>query len=306
MNKENGVHSVFMLRPNNFGFNNDTKSSNPWQNDINFDQKYIAKKATQEFDDMVEVLTRHDIKVHVLKDSLSAKLPDAIFLNNWFTITPHHDLFLFPLASESRRGERRRELIAQIQAIANIKNTVDLSDFEKEQMFLESTGSIVFDYIHKYAFASISGRTNEKLFDMFCSKINYKGFVFNCFDLKGLPIYHTNVLLSIASEYAIVCLDTIENNLEKAYLSKLLEKCGKEIIKISIHQMLNFAGNCMEVYDQKGLSKLVISRTGYSALKADQIAKIEKYSEFVIVNISIIERVGGGSARCMMMGIPTF
>lgn len=295
-----------MLRPNNFGFNNDTKNSNPWQNNVKFDQKYIASKALSEFDEMVEVLTSHQIKVHILKDSLSEKLPDAIFLNNWFTITPENDLFLFPLAYESRRGERRFELIEQIQDALNIQNTYDLSHFEKEQIFLESTGSIVFDYEYKRAYASISDRTNEKLFDSFCAKIDYKGFVFNCFDLKGLPIYHTNVLLSIASAYAIVCLDTIESNLEKAFMKKLLEQSEKVVIDISIHQMLSFSGNCLEVYDNNGKSKLVISRTGYSALKEEQIEIIEKYSEFIVVNVSIIERVGGGSARCMMMGVPTF
>lgn len=293
-----------MLRPKNFGFNISTKSTNPLQNDIEFDQKYIAEKAISEFDNLIETLLDHEINVKIFDDDQDLMLPDAVFLNNWLAITPCMRLYLFPMASESRRGERRTEIIDGLVKTIQVNEIIDLSHFESNNLFLESTGSIVFDYDHKIAYASISNRTSEKLFNDFCSEIGFEGFIFNSFDLKGLPIYHTNILLSIANSYSIVCLDCIENSLERAILSKKLAKTGKTIVEISYSQMQSFAGNCLEVFDRNGKSKLIMSRTGYSTLKPGQISTIEQYSEIVIVNVSIIERIGGGSVRCMMMGVP--
>jgi hypothetical protein len=304
MNKIDGVHNVFMLRPKNFGYNYGTKSTNPFQNEVNFDSNYIAKKATLEFDDMVQTLDDHKITIHTFEDDVVLEHPDAVFLNNWLAVMPQKELYLFPMEAESRRRERRHDIVEVIKHKFEIVKTVDLSHHEQAGAFLESTGSVVFDYKDRIAYAAISTRTNEQLFNDFCHEIGYEGFVFTGRDFSGTPIYHTNILLSIANKYAILCADAIENLLEKALVLKRIEKTGKEIIKISMNQMLSFAGNCLEVYDRNGNSKLVMSRTGFSSLKAEQISTIEKYSEIVIVNVSIIERIGGGSARCMMLGIP--
>ena len=304
MKKINGVHSVFMLRPINFGFNSDTKSTNPFQNEVNFDAKYISSKATLEFDEMLNTLQEHKINVHVFEDDKHQQLPDAVFFNNWLAVTPEKDLYLFPMASEKRRGERRDHLIESLKELILVNNTIDLSHHEKSGLFLESTGSIVFDYVNRIAYGSVSNRTTSALFDEFCKQINFKGFLFAAVDLKGAPIYHTNILLSIANAYAIICLDCIETAIERALIVKMLQNSGKKIIEISINQMINFAGNCLEVYDENGVSKLVMSRTGFSSLRPSQIQAIEVFSEIVVVNVSIIERVGGGSARCMMLGVP--
>lgn len=304
MKKIHGVHSVFMLKPKNFGFNKDTKSTNPFQNEVNFDQKYIARKAEAEFDDMLSLLLDQKINVHAFEDDHTSKLPDAIFLNNWLAVTPEKDLYLFPMASPSRRGERRLTVIDDLKKKIEVVNTIDLSHFENTEVFLESTGSVVFDYQNRIAYASISSRTNAKLFDDFCKQINFTGFSFNAVDLNGKPIYHTNILMSISSNYVIICLDCIVNALERAMMLKMFEQSGKTVIEISINQLNNFAGNCLEVYNTNYQSKLVMSRTGYSSLKVHQIAQIEQFSEIIAVNVSIIERVGGGSVRCMMMGVP--
>ncbi len=304
MKEMKGVHSIFMLRPKNFGFNMDTKSTNPLQNRINFEQKYIASKALAEFDDMVETLLKHNVKVQTFEDSDDIDLPDAVFLNNWITITPDKQLYLFPMAAKSRRGERRQPIIDILKEINEVRNVVDLSHYEKEGLYLESTGSIVFDYFSKVAYASVSDRTSEKLFAEFCNNSDFEGHIFNSADINGNPIYHTNILLSVAEKYVILCTDCIENTLERAILVKKIEKTGKELIEISLNQMTNFAGNCMEVFNHNGESKLIMSRTGFSSLKQDQINVIKKYSDIVTVNVSIIERIGGGSVRCMMLGVP--
>ena len=274
------------------------------QNEVDFDQKYIASKAIEEFDNMVETLLSHQINVHTFEDSAEETLPDAVFINNWITVMPNKELFLFPMAAKSRRGERRHDIVEALKDKVVINDVTDLSHHEGEGQFLESTGSMVFDYPSMSAYATISNRTSEKVFNDFCEKCDYEGFAFKSADIKGRPVYHTNILLSIATRYVILCADSIENSLERALLIKRFEKMGKEVIDISLAQMQNFAGNCMEVYNSNSESKLVMSRTGFSSLKPSQIQAIEKYSDIVIVNVSIIERVGGGSARCMMMGVP--
>ncbi|MFK8038454.1 MAG: citrulline utilization hydrolase CtlX [Crocinitomicaceae bacterium] len=299
-----GIHNVFMLRPNNFGFNYDTKSTNPFQNNVSFNQKSIAEKAIIEFDEMIEVLVNENINVHVFEDDNKNVNPDAVFLNNWLAVTPEKQLCLFPMFAKSRRKERRGDIIESLKNEILINNTLDLSHYEKSEVFLESTGSIVLDYQNRIAYASISDRTNSKLFEAFCTEIDFEGFSFNASDLNGLPIYHTNVLLSIANQYAIICLDCIESSLERALIVKMLKKSGKVIIEISFTQLMNYSANCLEVFDSSNQSKLVMSKTGYSALNSYQIKSIRSYSPFVIVDIPTIEQVGGGSARCMMMGVP--
>lgn len=294
-----------MLRPNNFGFNAGTKSTNPFQNDLKQDNKYITSKALAEFDEMVEVLEDANIAVSVLDDCTINHLPDAVFINNWITVLPNNKIYLFPMAARSRRGERRIEVVEKIKNALSLTEVIDLSVNETAGIYLEGTGSAVLDYDQKVAYGVISKRTNESLFHSFCKENNFESFSFNASDLSGQPIYHTNIILSITSKFVLICADSIENVLERSLILKKLEQSGKEVIQISISQVANFAGNCLEVFSKDGKSKLVMSRTGFSSLKPHQVKIIESFSEIVLVNISIIERVGGGGARCMMLGIPS-
>jgi len=296
------IHTLLMIRPNSFGFNSQTKFTNSFQNESKEDKLIIHEKALSEFDDMVNTIKSKDIEIKVFND-IYTDLPDTVFLNNWLAVLPDGKLIVFPLMSENRRKERRQDIIDDLIENYNITELIDLTHYEKDNLFLESTGSVVFDHENKLAFASISKRTSEQVFQALCDKIGYKGYVFHAYDLKGGLIYHTNVMMSICSNYLVICLDSIEDSIERAFITEVLKKTKRKIIKISISQMSQYAGNCFEVFNKKGESKFIISRTAYSSLDEDQIYKISKYSEIVPVNVSIIERIGGGSARCMITGI---
>ncbi len=295
-------HTVLMLRPNHFGFNNQTKFTNPFQNNINEDENIIKSIAQKEFDNMVETLKSHNINVKVFTDG-DTPLPDSVFMNNWLSIFPDGKLVIYPMFSELRRKERRNKIIDEIVKKFDITELIDLTHFENENLFLEGTGSCVFDHKNKLAFACKSPRTCEKVFDELCKKVGYKGYYFNAVDLSGNPIYHTNVMMSIFEKQVLICADTIEDNLEKKLILSALKNTGKEIIYISLNQFNNFTGNSFEVKNNKGQSKIIMSRTAYAGLTEPQLIKLNTYSEIVPVNISIIERVGGGSARCMLTGV---
>ena len=294
-----------MLRPNNFGYNISTKNTNPFQNEVNDAPEFIKQKAMLEFDEMVLILEKHQIDVAVFEDSQKSNLPDAVFFNNGLALMPNKKAFIFPMYSASRRGERRKEIIDTIVDKFKITELIDWSHFEKEQKFLESTGSMVFDFDNNIAYAVESDRTNEALFTEFCNINQLQGFYFCAFDMNGVPIYHTNVIMSVAKKYAIICLDCIDNQIERNMVKNKLIESGKEIVELSFNQLNSFAGNCLEVINKIGESKLLMSRTAYHSFSEKQLNIIKKYSEIVQTNISIIERVGGGSTRCMMMGVPS-
>ena len=291
-----------MLRPNNFGFNFETKVTNSFQNIIDEDENIVREKAIFEFDNMVKTLEDNDINVNVFKDKKEV-LPDSVFMNNWISIFPDGKLVTYPIYTDIRRKEKRNDIVNQIIEQFDITEYIDFSDYENKNQFLEGTGSVVFDYDHKIAYASISSRTNEVVFNDLCEKIGYKGFIFSATNVDSFPIYHTNVIMSVAKNYTLICSEAIADPLERSIVINALKTSGKKIIELSFNQLNRYAGNALEVFDAKGNSKLVMSRTAFSSLTDSQITKIEKYSKIIVVNISIIECVGGGSARCMLTGV---
>jgi hypothetical protein len=291
-----------MLRPNNFGFNSETKVTNSFQHNINENENIIKDKAKYEFDEMVKTLEFNDISVNVFKDKIEI-LPDSVFMNNWVSIFPDGKLVTYPILNNIRRKEKRNDIVNQIIEKFDITEYIDLSDYEKDNIFLEGTGSVVFDFKNKLAFACLSERTSETVFNILCEKLGYKGFVFSATSLDGMPIYHTNVMMSIANKYVLICSDSINDPLERSIIVNTLKSAGKQIIELSHAQLNQFAGNSFEVVDSNENSKLVMSRTAHSSLTDSQKNKIEQYSDIISVNISIIERVGGGSARCMLTGV---
>jgi hypothetical protein len=295
-------HTLLMLRPNNFGFNSETKFSNPFQNNIKEDKNVIKSIAQNEFDLMVKTLQNNDINVKVFADSENP-LPDSVFMNNWISIFPDGKLVIYPMFTENRRRERRSLIIDEIIEKFDITGLIDLTHYENDNLFLEGTGSCVFDHINKLAFACKSPRSSEMVFNKLCERVGYQGFYFNSVDLNGKAIYHTNVMMSIFEKQVIICADSIENNLEKNIIITALKNTGREIIYLSHNQLNNYSANSFEVKDKHGKSKIIMSRTAFSSLTEPQLIKIKAYSEIIPVNISIIERVGGGSARCMLTGI---
>jgi hypothetical protein len=291
---------LLMIRPLSFGFNAQTSDSNAFQKNLELENLSIA--AQVEFDSMVEKLKAHSIQVKIFEDQKMG-LPDSVFSNNWIAHLPEKKVVVFPMYTPNRRAEVRSDIIDWIAGHGSSAVRIDLVDRVNQNKFLEGTGSIVFDYQNKIAFACESPRTNVQLFEEFCSMIGYLPFSFQSFDLQGKLIYHTNVMLTIADRYALVCLDSVENPVERKMLEIKLRDSGHELIVLTHQQMNLFAGNCIEVLNQKNESCLLMSKTAFDALNSDQKIVIGKYSQIIWFEIPTIESIGGGSVRCMITGV---
>jgi len=294
---------IFMVRPINFMFNKETAVTNHYQdsNCSSNDSDY-GKIALQEFDDAVRTLKDNNIEVTVVQDTPYFIKPDAIFPNNWISVHQTGEVILYPMATSNRRLERRQDLIQWFIDNFKINKIIDLTEHENDDNFLEGTGSIVFDYQSRVAYACESVRTNDKVLTELCNKLNFEKFLMEASDKQGRPIYHTNVFLSVTSTLAVVCLDALNENIRHKLVKKF-EECGKKIVDISQNQVENLAGNCYEVIGLDGKNKLVISTRAWSSLSQDQKDILSKSADIVQCCINTIEKVGGGGIRCMMTGI---
>ncbi|MBD3636725.1 MAG: amidinotransferase [Crocinitomicaceae bacterium] len=290
---------IMMVRPKHFGFNPETAQSNSFQQKI--DVKDVVSKAQGEFDEMVNVLRSKHIEVKVFEDQ-EIVVPDAVFPNNWISHQPDGKLIVYPMLTPNRRAEVRSDIIDWCVNTLHPSELIDLTPNVGDDAFLEGTGSIVFDHIHKTAYACISPRTNLKLLSELMNRVGYKTISFESVDQYGERIYHTNVMMSMGRNLVLICLDSVENILERSMLKETLEKSGKEIIELSYQQMNAFAGNAFEVLSKNGNYYYVMSETAFAVLTPNQKDTISQKSEILNVKIPTIEQVGGGSARCMMAG----
>ena len=293
-----------MIEPIAFGYNVQTAANNYFQQNDNSAAEEIQQKALQEFTAMVQKLRSKNIDVIVVKDTLQPHTPDSIFPNNWVSFHEDGSVVLYPMFAENRRLERREDILNRFQSAGyQINEIVDFSNYEKENLFLEGTGSMIFDRENKIAYAAISQRTDEKVFRKFCKKMDFIPVVFSSFQTVGnerLPIYHTNVIMCIGDKYAVICLDTIDNNSEKELVKSMLKKTHKTIVEISEKQMHSFAGNMLQVESTDSKKYLVMSQAAYNSLNSKQIEVLQNFNEIISVEIPTIEKYGGGSARCMM------
>ena len=298
--------SILMIEPIAFGFNVQTAANNYFQQNDNSAAEEIQKKALQEFTAMVEKLREHKIDVIVVKDTPQPHTPDSIFPNNWVSFHEDGTVVLYPMFAENRRLERREDILNHLQSIGYQINTIiDFSRYEKENLFLEGTGSMVLDKKNNVAYAALSQRTDEKVFEKFCQKMGFTPYSFSAFQTVGeerLPIYHTNVIMCVADDYAVWCRDSIDDFQELIYvLDKLIcVGTGKEVVVISEEQMHSFAGNMLQVENTEGKKYLVMSQTAYNSLDKEQLKTLKSFNDIITVEIPTIEKYGGGSARCMM------
>lgn len=293
-----------MIRPASFQFNKQTAESNDYQKETSLSKQEAIEKAQEEFDNMVSILEQNDINVWVVEDTEEPEKPDAIFPNNWISTHLNGDVYLYPMKTKNRSAERREDIIEFLADNFEISNVYDWSKYEKDNLALEGTGSMIFDHLNRKVFACISPRTDEKLFKKFCEEIEYEAFSFHAYKRNGAPQYHTNVVMCIGEEFAVVCLESIVNKAEKNELKKSLLESGFEIIEITQEQLEeHFAGNMLQVHNDKGMSFLVMSERAYNSLTSHQLNQIEAHTEIISVPIYFIEDVGGGSARCMMAEI---
>ncbi len=287
---------LLMIRPVNFGFNGQTAESNAFQK--NGGQAEVQQKALYEFDVFVKVLRANGVEVKVIDDTPEPHTPDSIFPNNWISFHENGSVFLYPMLAENRRLERK--VFRSIKEAFEIGQVFDLSYFEQQNQFLEGTGSMVLDRENKLAYACLSPRTNADVLQEFCRLSGYKTVLFHAADQSGKAIYHTNVLMALGDQFAVICLDSIQNNNEKSTVKEALAKSGKEIVEISLEQMNAFAGNMLQLKNISGENLLVMSETAFLSLKEAQIKKLEKYCRSIYSPLNTIETNGGGSARCMM------
>lgn len=298
INNQSTAH-ILMIRPVNFGLNEETAESNAFQN-RSASKKGVNEKAQTEFDGMVTVLRNNGVDVTVIDDTAIPYTPDSIFPNNWVSFHADGSVFLYPMQAENRRLERREDIIAQLEDQFFVKHIADLSRFESEEKFLEGTGSMVLDRVYKIAYACLSPRTNTDVLKFYCEQSGFKPVSFDAVDQHGKAIYHTNVLMCIGTKFAVICLDSIPNPHEQIVVKEALHNSHKEIIAISFDQMNQFAGNMLEVQNKAGETLIVMSGSAFNALNTEQKTTLEKYGKLIYADIATIEENGGGSARCMM------
>ena len=295
-----------MIEPIAFQFNEQTAINNFYQKKLPLSAVETHEKALVEFNSLVEKLKDKGVNVIVIKDNDELKTPDSIFPNNWISFHQDRRIVLYPMFAKNRRYERRSDIIEMLRDEHHfyISKIVDYSSFEDDGKYLEGTGSLILDRKNKLCYAAISERTNEELVLKFCADFNYEPICFTANQtIKGkrLPLYHTNVMLCIGNQYAIVCLDAIDDLAEREMVRTKLFNSEKDIIEITEEQKNNFAGNMLQVFGDQPY--LVMSSRAYKCLTKNQLMKITSYNNIIQSNLDIIENCGGGSARCMMAEI---
>lgn len=289
-----------MVRPAAFGFNSETAGSNAFQKEIRLSNLEILMRAQEEFDFAVHLLGRAGVLVYVIEDSVLPEKPDAVFPNNWISFHENGELVLYPMEAPNRRCERRLELVLELQKKFHFDKIFDLTHFEERNLFLEGTGSVVFDHEFKTAYAALSSRTSAVVLKELCSHLNYQPVVFNANDVNGIPIYHTNVVMCMGPDFAVLCVEAITDSKERDAVLLSLRNAGKTVLEISRRQMEMFSGNMLVLRNVSDELVIVLSRTAFKSLEKHQKDFLSAKGQLVILPIEVIEAVGGGSARCML------
>ena len=293
-----------MIRPVNFRMNEQTAVNNFFQEDIDIKNSEINAMAQKEFDALVELLRAKGVKVIVIADKKDTDTPDSIFPNNWISFHADGTVGLYPMFAENRRNERREDILDRLEEEGFIiENIMDYTAAEKEGVFLEGTGSILLDRVNNKAYCALSDRANEELFIEFCEDFDCMPVIFianQSVDGNRMPIYHTNVMMALGENFAIICPDSIDDKKERKNVLEQLKKDGREIISITEQQMHHFAGNMLQVLGSDDKRYLVMSSDAYNSLRPEQITALENHCEIIHSSLDTIETCGGGSARCMM------
>lgn len=296
-----------MIRPCSFGMNEQTAVDNLYQHWAEkVSEETLQKNALAEFTGMVSLLRERGVNVCLLEDTPIPRKPDSIFPNNWFSTHSFgslNSLVLYPMAAPNRRLEVRDSLAQEFQSLGfKVDEVVDFRQAQGEQ-YLEGTGSLVLDHLHRRAYASLSRRTDAGLVQAWCKRMGYMPVIFEAFQVEGdvtSKVYHTNVVMSIGTRWAVVCAEAMD---PAGAVLEQLQASGREVITITRVQMAQFCGNVLEVVGRGQRPLLVCSETAWGGFTAEQRGQLRRYTEELVVRIPTIERIGGGSARCMMAEI---
>jgi hypothetical protein len=289
-----------MIRPVNFSFNAETAVNNAFQVEPAGGDQPAQLAAVAEFDGLVKALRDNGVDVTVIEDTPEPYTPDSIFPNNWVSFHGEGEVCLYPMFAVNRRGERKPGVLEAIGKKFRIAATLDFSGYEREGLFLEGTGSVVLDRGKKIAYACLSPRTDEAVLMDFCNRLGYTPETFRALDAAGKPIYHTNVMMCAADRFVVVCLDSLPVAAERQHLVATIHASGKTIIPITLLQMHHFAGNMLQVHNNKGERLLVMSSQAYESLDPGQVEQLSAFNRILHVPLTAIETNGGGSARCML------
>lgn len=303
MNNSQITDRVLMIKPVRFYYNAQTAVNNAYQKDLQEDPNLVEKRALNEFDSLVNKMKDVGIHVNVIQDTSTPYTPDSIFPNNWFSSHCDNTLIVYPMFAENRRLERVKFLPTLKNLFTHSIDVIDLTSFEKENKFLEGTGALVLDRVNKIAYCSLSPRANEDVLSEFCKITNYRSVKFHStqnFNNKETPIYHTNVMMGVTENFVVICLDAITDSNERENVKTSIINSGKEIIDISLDQVLKFCGNVLELKNSQGKRYTLMSETAFNGFTKEQIDVIKKSSEIIYSDISTIEIYGGGSVRCMI------
>ena len=303
MNKQI-TDTLMMIRPVSFYMNEQTAVNNYYQKKLDgLSNEEIQEKALKEFDRFVTKLTKKGINVEVFDDTVEPSTPDSIFPNNWVSFHEDGKIWLYPMYAENRRLERRDDLIDDLKKKYEVESVDGFLDWEKQNKFLEGTGSLILDREHMVAYAALSERTNADVLKDFSEKTGYKVVSFTACQTVGgkrLPIYHTNVMMCLGDTFAVLCADSIDDTEERNEVLGSLEETGKDVILISEEQKGRFAGNMLHLGTAAGAKFVVMSKAAYSSLTDEQIKRLSSHCELIYSSLDTIEALGGGSARCMM------
>ncbi|PFG16920.1 hypothetical protein ATK74_1475 [Propionicimonas paludicola] len=293
--------SVVMVRPHRFAVNPETGADNAFQATSVEQDEALAASALAEFDAAVTALTSAGVTVHVFEDFGERDTPDSVFPNNWFSTHHGGRVAIYPMFAVNRRRERRTDVIELLKAEYRVQEVIDYSGLEYDNLFLEGTGAMVFDNAERVAYVAASHRADPVILERFCTAFGYEPMVFPTADAAGRPIYHTNVLMSVATDYALICLDAIADVRRRDEVAQRLAESGRTVLQISFDQVNQFVGNAIELTGTDG-RLLVLSARAEAALTPAQREVITASSRLLPLSIPTIE-LAGGSARCMIAGV---
>lgn len=254
-----------------------------------------------EFDEAVRRLDSAGVKVHVFNQLADQDTPDCVFPNNWFSTHAGGHIAIYPMFADSRRRERRWDVIETLKCQYRVQDVIDYSGLEADGLALEGTGAMVLDHVARVAYTAQSNRADPVILERFCTNFNFEPMVFQAEDRSGSAVYHTNVMMTVGTEFALVCLDMIVDSERRAEVVQRLEESGRDVIALSHQQIAGFAGNALELKGQNGLV-LALSARAEQSLTPDQMTRIRQSASLLPISIPTIE-MAGGSVRCMLAGI---
>lgn len=295
--------AVVMVRPHHFTPNPQTAADNAFQtapDEIDATRGQLAARAFDEVTGAAEALRAAGVTVHLVDDERTDR-PDGVFPNNWFSTHADGRVVLYPMHSPNRRGERRTDVVDLLRERYAVSEVLDLSSLERRGRIVEGTGALVLDHVDRVAYVALSHRADASAVSLVCARLGYDPVTFTATDDSGVPIYHTNVMMTVGSRLALVGLGSIESVDERRRVADRLSASGREVIALSRAQLGEFAGNALELRGADG-PVLAISSRGWAALGPAQRRRVSEHVRPLPLDVPTIE-LAGGSVRCMLAGV---